>query len=113
VGTVSGGVEPTYRPGVTATDLNGVLPERIGAALKLGITAFDKKIRGFIRENDLLTGAETRSSSPVRVLRGTDLKSLSHPAVYPCGEGCGYAGGIMSAAVDGVRVAFAIIGERE
>ena len=112
VGTIDGGVEPTYKPGVTATDLGAVLPERIGAALKLGITAFDKKINGFIRENDLLTGAETRSSSPVRVLRGENYRSLSHPMVYPCGEGCGYAGGIMSAAVDGVRVALAIIGER-
>ncbi|MBQ9370407.1 MAG: hypothetical protein IJU10_04980 [Clostridia bacterium] len=111
VGSIDGGVEPTYKPGVTATDLGAVLPERIGAALKLGITAFDKKIHGFIRENDLLTGAETRSSSPVRVLRGENYRSLSHPMVYPCGEGCGYAGGIMSAAVDGVRVALAIIGD--
>ena len=111
VGTIDGGVEPTYKPGVTATDLGAVLPERIGAALKLGLTAFKSKMRGFIRENDLLTGAETRSSSPVRVLRGENYRSLSHPMVYPCGEGCGYAGGIMSAAVDGVRVALAIIGD--
>jgi len=111
VGTIGDGVEPTYKPGVTAVDLNAVLPERIGACLKLGITAFDKRIRGFIRANDLLTGTETRSSSPVRVLRGEGCRSLSHPMVYPCGEGCGYAGGIMSAAVDGVRVALSIIGE--
>ena len=112
IGSSDSGVEPTYKPGVTAADLNAVLPDRIGAALKLGLTAFDKKIRGFIRENDLLTGAETRSSSPVRVLRGEGLTSPSHPMVYPCGEGCGYAGGIMSAAVDGVKVALAIISER-
>ncbi|MBO7390225.1 MAG: hypothetical protein J6U39_02155, partial [Clostridia bacterium] len=69
----------------------------------------DRRIKGFSAPDNLLTGVETRSSSPVRVLRGEDYRSLTHPAVYPCGEGCGYAGGIMSAAVDGIKVALSIV----
>ncbi len=110
-GSLSGEVEPTYLPGVTPADLGAILSSRVTEALKLGVTAFEKKIRGFAKEDALLTGVETRSSSPVRVLRGKDMRSISHPEVYPCGEGCGYAGGIMSAAVDGVKVALAIIKE--
>jgi len=105
-------VQPSYLPGVTSCDLNAILPEKIGSALRLALPKLDQRIRGFARAENLLTGVETRSSSPVRVLRGEDMQSLSHPHVYPCGEGCGYAGGIMSAGVDGVKVALTIIGER-
>jgi len=111
-GSLEGRVEPTYKPGATAVDLSFVLPGRVSEALKLGLTAFRKKMRGFVHEDDLLTGAETRSSSPVRILRNEERRSLSYPTVYPCGEGCGYAGGIMSAAVDGVNTALAIIGKK-
>ena len=110
-GSLDGEVLPTYRPGVTACDLSRLLPERIDGALRLAIPALDRRVKGFAKEDNLLTGVETRSSSPVRVLRGEDCKSLSSSCVYPCGEGCGYAGGIMSAAVDGIRVARAIFAE--
>ena len=110
-GGLAGKVEPTYRPGVTACDLKEILPEKVSSALCLALPALDRRIKGFAAEDNLLTGVETRSSSPVRVLRGEDYKSLSHPMFYPCGEGCGYAGGIMSAAVDGIKVAMAILRE--
>ena len=108
-GSLEGRVKPTYLPGVTPCDLNEVLPQKIGGALRAALPVLDKRIKGFAADDNLLTGVETRSSSPVRVLRGEDYKSLSHPMVYPCGEGCGYAGGIMSAAVDGIKIALAII----
>lgn len=108
-GTLDGEVRPTYLPGVTPCDLSRLLPERITGALRFAIPALSSRVKGLCREDSLLTAPETRSSSPVRVLRGEDLRSLTDPAVYPCGEGCGYAGGIMSAAVDGIRVARAII----
>ena len=111
VGSLAGEIEPTYRPGVTPCDLNKILPEKVGAALRLALPVLDRRIKGFAKPDALLTGVETRSSSPVRVLRGEDGKSLSHPSVYPCGEGCGYAGGIMSAAVDGIKIAKCIIEE--
>ena len=109
LGSLEGRVEPTYRPGVTACDLGAVLPERITGALRLALPALDRRIKGFAAPDNLLTGVETRSSSPVRVLRGEDYRSIAFPAVYPCGEGCGYAGGIMSAAVDGIKVALSIV----
>ncbi len=109
VGSLDGRVAPTYRPGVTACDLGDVLPERITGALRLALPALDRRAKGFASPDDLLTGVETRSSSPVRVLRGEDYKSVAYPQVYPCGEGCGYAGGIMSAAVDGIKVALSIV----
>ena len=108
-GPLEGRVRPTYLPGVTPCDLNAVLPDKVGMALRSALPALNRKIKGFAADDNLLTGVETRSSSPVRVLRGEDYRSLSHPMVYPCGEGCGYAGGIMSAAVDGIKVALKII----
>jgi hypothetical protein len=75
----------------------------------MGIAEMDKKIEGFADPSAVLTAIESRSSSPVRILRGKDLNSLSAKGLYPCGEGCGYAGGIMSAAVDGVKCAEMII----
>lgn len=97
-------VIPTFQPGVCLTDLRECLPGFVIESLKEAIVQFDKKLAGFADADAVLTGVETRSSSPVRVLRTPDLHS-SVRGVYPCGEGAGYAGGIMSAAVDGVRVA--------
>ncbi len=77
--------------------------------LREGLVDFDRKLRGFAAEDALLTGVETRTSSPVRILRGEDYQSLTVKGVYPCAEGAGYAGGIMSAAVDGLRTALAIM----
>ena len=112
-GGLGGQVLPTYAPGVTPCDLNAILPARVAEALRLALPVFDRKIKGFAAPDNLLTGVETRSSSPVRVLRGENYQSLSHPFVYPCGEGCGYAGGIMSAAMDGLKVALTIIKEEQ
>jgi uncharacterized FAD-dependent dehydrogenase len=76
--------------------------------LRYGLASFDKKIRGFASAPALLSGAETRTSSPIRILRGEDMRAIGKNSIYPCGEGAGYAGGITSAAVDGVKVAMAI-----
>lgn len=105
-----GEVLPTYKPGVSFADLNECLPEFVTESLKAAFLDFDKKIKGYKMADALLTGVETRSSSPVRILRGEDLQSLTVKGLYPCGEGGGYAGGIMSAAADGIKVALAIIG---
>lgn len=106
--TKLGSVQPTYRPGVTLGDLRQVLPERITSVLEQAIPALDRKLHGFALPDAVMTGPETRSSSPVRILRGSDLQSACQ-GLYPCGEGAGYAGGIMSAAADGMRCAEAII----
>ena len=102
-----GGVAPTYHPGVTPADLRRCLPGYVADTLRSALPLFDRKLRGFASPEALLTGVETRSSSPVRILRGEDLQSPIR-GLYPCGEGAGYAGGITSAAVDGVRVAEAV-----
>ncbi|MBD5118815.1 MAG: FAD-binding protein [Clostridiales bacterium] len=102
-------VLPTYRPGVTWTSLDGVLPDYVLATLKEALPIFDRKLHGFAHPDAVLTGVETRSSSPVRVLRDGSYQSPALPGLYPCGEGAGYAGGITSAAVDGIKVAEAII----
>lgn len=102
-----GGVAPTYRPGVTPADLRRCLPGYVADTLRSALPLFDRKLRGFASPEALLTGVETRSSSPVRILRGEDLQSPIR-GLYPCGEGAGYAGGITSAAVDGIRVAEAV-----
>ena len=102
-----GTVEPTYRPGVTPTDLDRCLPDYVTDTLRGALPVFDRKLHGFAAPNSLLTGVETRSSSPVRILRGEDYQSAIR-GLYPCGEGAGYAGGITSAAVDGIRVAEAL-----
>ncbi len=102
--TVGGAIRPTYRPGVTWTDLNRCLPDAITATLREALPIFDRRVHGFAHPEAVLTGIETRSSSPVRILRGEDGQSAIR-GIFPCGEGCGYAGGIMSAAVDGVRTA--------
>ena len=102
-----GSVEPTYRPGVTPTDLDRCLPHYVTDTLRGALPVFDRKLHGFAAPDSLLTGVETRSSSPVRILRGEDCQSAVR-GLYPCGEGAGYAGGITSAAVDGIRVAEAV-----
>ena len=103
-----GSVLPTYRPGVVWTDLNRVLPEKICRSLKEAIPQLDRNLAGFAGADAVLTAPETRSSSPVRILRGEDKQS-ELKGFYPCGEGAGYAGGIMSAAVDGIMCAEALI----
>jgi len=104
----AGAVRPTYPRGVTFTDLSYCLPDFVVAALKEAAPVFDRRLRGFATADALLTGVETRSSSPVRVLRDDTLQSNLR-GVYPCAEGAGYAGGIMSAAVDGMRCAEALL----
>ena len=103
-----GEVRPTYEPGVTMADLHEVLPEFITNTMESGIINLDKKLKGFADKDAVLTGVETRSSSPVRILRTDDGMSNIH-GIYPCGEGAGYAGGIMSSAVDGIKVALKIL----
>ncbi|MEM1483979.1 NAD(P)/FAD-dependent oxidoreductase [Oscillospiraceae bacterium PP1C4] len=104
-------VKPSYSLGVEPCDFKEILPSYVIDMLKLGLMSFDRKIRGFSASDAILTGVETRTSSPVRVLRGEDLQSLTVRGVYPCAEGAGYAGGIISAAVDGIRTAQAIMAE--
>lgn len=105
-----GRVQPTYDRGVTPYDLGSLLPEELAATMRTGLSAFERKIAGYTAPDAVLTGLETRTSSPVRLPRGEDFQALDLPGLYPCGEGAGYAGGIMSAAVDGLRVARAILG---
>ena len=102
------GVEPSYRPGVTPADLAACLPDYAIAAIREALPAFDKQIPGFARPDAVLTGVETRTSSPVRITRGGDFQSVNIAGLYPAGEGAGYAGGILSAGVDGIRVAEAV-----
>jgi uncharacterized FAD-dependent dehydrogenase len=103
-----GEVLPSYQPGVSLGDLNPSLPAYAIEAIREALPAFDKQIRGFAMQDALLTGVETRTSSPVRIRRGQDLQSVNTRGLYPAGEGAGYAGGIMSAAIDGIRVAEAL-----
>ncbi len=106
--SAAGAVQPTYPLGVTYSDLAGCLPEFAVRSLREAVPIFDRRLRGFATADALLTGVETRSSSPVRVQRDDTLQSNLR-GVYPCGEGAGYAGGIMSAAADGVRCAEAVL----
>ncbi len=98
-------VEPTYKPNVTYTDLRQVLPEFVIESLREAIVKMDDKLKGFADASAVLTAPETRSSSPVRIIRDKVTMQSNIKGVYPCGEGAGYAGGIMSAAVDGIKVA--------
>ena len=104
-----GKVAPTVKPDYAFTDFSTLFPDFVTDSLKEGILLFDQKIKGFADPDAILTAPETRSSSPVRILRGEDGQSVSLAGVYPCGEGAGYAGGIMSAAVDGMKTAESII----
>ncbi|GAB4402455.1 MAG: NAD(P)/FAD-dependent oxidoreductase [Rhodoferax sp.] len=103
-----GDVIPSYRPGVRMADLGNSLPEPAIAALREALPALGQKIKGFDRADAVLTGVETRTSSPLRAPRGPDLQSLNTRGLFPGGEGAGYAGGILSAAVDGIRLAQAV-----
>lgn len=105
IGQGQGASSSSYRPGTVEADLATVLPGYVTATLQEGILEFNKKMKGFITSEATLTGVETRTSSPLRILRDENCQSLSLQGLYPCGEGAGYAGGIMSAALDGVRVA--------
>jgi hypothetical protein len=106
--TELGDVQPSYTPGVKLTDLSTVLPDYVIAAIREAIPAFDKQIKGFAREDGLLTGVETRTSSPICIKRGADYQSLNTKGLFPAGEGAGYAGGILSAGIDGIKVAEAV-----
>ncbi len=106
--TAFGDVTPSYRPGVHLTDLSQCLPDYVVAAIREALPAFDRQIKGFARPDAVMTGVETRTSSPIRIKRGEDFCSVNTRGLYPAGEGAGYAGGILSAAVDGIRVAEAI-----
>jgi hypothetical protein len=107
--TQLGSVIPSYTPGVNLCDLDTALPEYAIAAIREALPAFDKLIRGFAMHDAMLTGVESRTSSPLRVIRDErSLQSLNTPGLYPAGEGAGYAGGILSAAIDGIRVAEAV-----
>ena len=104
-------MKPTYRPGVYWCDLHQVLPKKITDALKTAIPMLDRNLKGFADSGAVLTAPETRSSSPVRIIRGETKQSVALAGFYPAGEGAGYAGGIMSAAIDGIVCAEALIEE--
>ncbi len=106
--TALGSVEPSYKPGVHLVDLATALPSFAIEAIREALPAFDKQIKGFALHDAVLTGIETRTSSPLRITRGDDLQSLNVKGLFPAGEGAGYAGGILSAGVDGIRVAEAL-----
>jgi uncharacterized FAD-dependent dehydrogenase len=110
--TALGAVVPSYKPGVTMTDLaergRGSLPDYALLALREALPAFERQIKGFSMADAVLTGVETRTSSPLRITRGRNRQSLNVAGLYPAGEGAGYAGGIMSAGVDGIEVAEAL-----
>ncbi len=106
-----GKVAPTYTPATAFASPDRYLPEFMCETLRLGIAAMDQKLRGFADPDAILTGVESRSSSPVRMLRDENYQSIGVKGLYPCGEGAGYAGGITSAAVDGIRCAEAVLNE--
>lgn len=103
-----GEVTPSYTPGVTLTDLSKVVPDYVTQAIREAIPAFDRQIKGFAKADGTLTGVETRTSSPVCIKRDKDYQSVNVKGLYPAGEGAGYAGGIWSAGIDGIRVAEAL-----
>ena len=106
--TELGSVLPSYKPGITLTDLSHALPDYAIAAIREALPVFDKQIKGFAMHDAVLTGIETRSSSPICIKRGADLQSINTRGLYPAGEGAGYAGGILSAGIDGIKVAEAV-----
>ncbi|MDK9704902.1 MAG: NAD(P)/FAD-dependent oxidoreductase [Sulfuritalea sp.] len=106
--TTLGSVVPSYTPGVQPTDLARCLPDYVVAALRESLPAFGREIAGFAMDDALLTGVETRTSSPIRITRNEEFQSLNTRGLFPAGEGAGYAGGILSAAVDGIKVAEAV-----
>ena len=103
-----GSVQPSYTPGVHLCDLSSALPDYAIAAIREALPAFDRQIKGFTMQDAVLTGVETRTSSPIRIKRDEQFQSMNTKGLYPAGEGAGYAGGILSAAVDGIKVAEAV-----
>jgi uncharacterized FAD-dependent dehydrogenase len=109
--TTLGKVIPSYKPGVTPTDLTPCLPPFAIVAIREALKKFGQQIRGYDMQDAVLTGVETRTSSPVRIKRDNEtFQSLNTKGLYPAGEGAGYAGGILSAGVDGIKVAEALAG---
>lgn len=106
--TTLGSVVPSYRPGVTPTDLAGCLPDFVVDAMREALPVFGRQIVGYDHPDVVMTGVETRTSSPVRFTRGEDFQSVNTAGLFPAGEGAGYAGGILSAAVDGIKAAEAV-----
>jgi hypothetical protein len=106
--TALGSIMPSYQPGVAIGDLSSVLPGYAIEAMREAFPAFGLKIKGFDTHDAVLTGVETRTSSPIKISRGDDLQSLNVRGLYPAGEGASYAGGILSAGVDGIKVAEAV-----
>ena len=104
-----GQVKPTYKPGYTFANLNELFPSYINDTLKEALLEFNKKIKGFSCDDAILTAVETRTSSPVQIIRDKDSLMSNIYGLYPCGEGAGYAGGIMTAAVDGIKVAIKVL----
>ena len=104
-----GEVRPTYRPGVSYSNLRSILPQFVSDTICEGVTEMNRRLPGFSHPDSLLTGFETRSSSPVRIVRDESMQSVGLEGLYPCGEGAGYAGGIMSSAIDGLRCAEKIV----
>ena len=103
-----GSIEPSYQPGVKPTDLSECLPAFVSDAIREALPVFGRQMKGYDHSDVVMTGVETRTSSPVRITRGADCQSLNTRGLYPAGEGAGYAGGILSAAVDGIKVAQAL-----
>ena len=101
--------EPTYKPGVTEAKLDDILPDFVTAAMREALPEMGRRLSGFDMANAVMTGVETRSSSPVKIPRDAFFESVNIAGIYPGGEGAGYAGGIMSAAVDGIKIAEAVI----
>jgi uncharacterized FAD-dependent dehydrogenase len=104
-----GEIKSTYKPGVNNARLDRMLPDFIVEALRAGVKEYDKKMRGFICEESAVVGIESKTSSPISMMRGKDLQSISHPGIFPTGEGAGFAGGIVSAALDGVKAGRAVL----
>ena len=109
VSTGLGKVTPSYARGVKGIDFNEFFPTFVASGLQDGLKSFDNKLKGFLDKDAVMTGVETRSSSPVRILRDENYTAIGIRNLYPAGEGAGYAGGITSSAVDGVTIAEAII----
>ncbi|HKL48940.1 MAG TPA: hypothetical protein VJ882_04715, partial [Desulfuromonadales bacterium] len=95
----------TCRPGIAEASLQETLPDFVADGLRKALPHFDRRMRGFVTAEATMIGVETRTSSPLRILRNEEGESISHQGLFPCGEGAGYAGGIMSAALDGLRIA--------
>jgi uncharacterized FAD-dependent dehydrogenase len=104
-----GEMQSTYRPGIASARLDRILPEFVVDALKGAVVEYNKKMHGFLGKEALVVGVETKTSSPIVMTRDKSLQSVSHPGLFPCGEGAGFAGGIVSASLDGVRIGRAVL----